>query len=107
MASYLVRIEGRGIDFVATDRLASWLGFLGFGRKVRCVGFFATRRIEADTLEAGVDAAKRGIVEELLKTKVILGNRVAELELRVDEAVEESAMIQGDQPKGFSFYQQR
>jgi hypothetical protein len=102
---YQVRIGGRGIDLVAVVRSASWLAFVGLGRRSRCAGFYATRRVSAASLQAGIDMAKQQLLEELVKQGAISADGAAGLDLRVDEAFEVSPAIAGDPPRGFTFYE--
>jgi hypothetical protein len=105
MTSYMVRLDGHGIDFVVKDRLASVLGFFGLGRSLRCTGFFATRYVLSDTSDTAIQIARLAVTEELLKRKLVSMNDLARLDLRVDEVVAVSSSGSRRPSSGFSFYQ--
>jgi hypothetical protein len=106
MFNFLVRIEGHGIDFVVKDRLSSLLGFAGFGKQARCVGFFASRYVTADSEETASSLAQEQIAQELVKKKVIQPAELSRLKLRLDEL---SRVLPGQSKgpgEGFTFFQE-
>jgi hypothetical protein len=106
MFNFLVRIEGRGIDFVVKDRLSSLLGFAGLGKQARCMGFFASRYVIADSEEAASSLAQEQIAQELVEKKVIQPGELSRLRLRLDEL---SRVLPGQcigPGEGFTFFQE-
>jgi hypothetical protein len=105
MTIYVVRIEGKGIDFLLVDRVGSLFGFLGFGRKSRCVGFFTTRYVESDSETNAVQLAFKRVTEELLGKGVISTGNLNSLNLRVDNVATTTTQPPKPLDEGFSFYQ--
>jgi len=105
MTTYMIRIEGRGIDLVATDWLASALGFVGLGRRVRCTGFFATRYVESTTEAAAAQLARQQLTDELLEKGIVSMQGVAKLVLRIDEVAPAAAEGREARSQGFTFFE--
>jgi hypothetical protein len=103
--SYMVRIEGRGIDFLVKDRLASVLGPLGFGRAAHCVGFFTTRYVNSDSEVGATELARKLVTDELLRKKVVTIDRLPQLELRVDEVAVIAEAHKMKPNEGFTFFE--
>lgn len=105
MRSYMVRIEGRGIDFLVKDRVASVLGALGLGRTARCVGFFTTRYVSSYSEAEATQLARQLVTDELLRKKVVAADRLPQLELRIDEVAVVAEAHQMRPNEGFTFFE--
>lgn len=104
ITGYLIRIEGRGLDFVVADKLASLFGFVGLGQRVRCSGFLATRYVESISEKDAIEFALRQVTAELLAKKVVDKEKLHLLELNVDEVIAKTAGTNLGPTRGFTFY---
>lgn len=105
MRRYMVRIEGRGIDFLVKDRVASLLGALGLGRTARCVGFFTTRYVNSGSEAEATQLARQLVTDELLRKKVVSAEHLHRLDLRIDEVAIVAEAHHMRPNVGFTFFE--
>jgi hypothetical protein len=101
----MVRVEGRGIDFVVKDRVASTLGAFGLGRTARCVGFFTTRYVNTDSEAEATQLARQLVTDELVKKKVVSIEGLPRLVLRIDEVAVVAEAHHRRPNEGFTFFE--
>lgn len=105
LRKYMVRIEGRGLQFVVRSSLLGFFHTFGLGKPNRCTGFFTTRYVVAESEEAASQTAKKLITEELVEGKFVSRVDLQHLDLRVDEVAPISESHEMKPNRGFTFFE--